>query len=140
MAIWVSYLGLKVVPPSKLRIDPTSCPGGVSRPRSYQSVAVYSDSAPAQVGFPALEVTKVSLFIVIPLFCLGSTLVSFCNHIKINITSLRILFSGLGSRKVWVGFFAVACGLMLPSRVVNKQSFWGNIELGIFVLPYWKWR
>ena len=39
-----------------------------SRPRSYQSIAIYSDPAPAQVCIPALEVTKVLLFTVIPLF------------------------------------------------------------------------
>ena len=42
------------------------CPGGVHRPRSYQSVAIYYVLPPAQVMFPAFEVTKVSLFVVSP--------------------------------------------------------------------------
>ena len=42
------------------------CPGGVSRPRSYQSIAIYNDPAPAQGWFPTLEATKVSLRTVIP--------------------------------------------------------------------------
>ena len=42
------------------------CPSGVPRPRSFQSVAIYRVPAPAQVGFPALKVTQVSLFIVFP--------------------------------------------------------------------------
>ena len=37
------------------------CQGGVSLPRSYQRVAINRVPPPAQVVFPALEVTKVSL-------------------------------------------------------------------------------
>lgn len=48
------------------------CPGGVSCPRSYQSVIMYRvpPSAQVVVVVPALEIITVSLFIVFP-FCLG---------------------------------------------------------------------
>ena len=93
----VSYPALKVtkvslvtmIPPLPRRGVPTSyrscpCPGGVSRPRNYRSIAIYSDPAPGQVRCPALQsitiyndpapaqvecvtskVTKVLLFIMI---------------------------------------------------------------------------
>ena len=41
------------------------CPGGLSRPQTYQSIVMYSVGATVQVGCPALEVTKVSLFIML---------------------------------------------------------------------------
>ena len=40
-----------------------TCTGGVCHPRSYQSIDIYNVRAQAQVGSAALEVTKVSLFI-----------------------------------------------------------------------------
>ena len=39
------------------------CPGEVSGPRSYQSIAIHRLRAPAQVGSPAPEITKVLKFI-----------------------------------------------------------------------------
>ena len=44
-------------------------PSGGSRPRRYQSVAIYRLPPPAQVAqvvTPALEITRLSLFIVFP--------------------------------------------------------------------------
>ena len=57
----------KVSPPSMF----PPCPGGVARPRNDKNVAIYRvptlpKSTPAQVVFPALEVTEVSRSIVLP--------------------------------------------------------------------------
>ena len=46
---------------------PFCCQGGAPCPRSYQSVALHRVLAPAQLVFPALDVAKVSLFVVFPL-------------------------------------------------------------------------
>ena len=69
---WCSCLCPGGVPsPSKLPVSLlivfSSCPGCVPSPRCYHGVVIYRVSLPLhQVVFPALEVTKVFIFIVFP--------------------------------------------------------------------------